>query len=64
MKSNEYLYGVEEVPDIPREIIVRRIELLEDNLEELLKVDYRERNGKRVRDIRNAIMFWETINER
>jgi hypothetical protein len=63
MKTDEYLYGKEvEVPEVPADIIVRRIELLNENLEELLKEDYRTRDTARVTAIVRAITFWENIN--
>ena len=64
-KSNEYLYGEGvKVPEIPADVIVRRIELLKENLEELLEHSYYTRDGQRINDILAAIKFWETINER
>lgn len=64
MKTNIYLYGEDaEVPDIPPEVIVRRIEALKDNLEELLEVDYHIRDGARCNSIIKAIKFWENIND-
>ena len=63
MLTNEYLYGTEvEVPEIPAELIVRRLELLNDNLELLLEVDYRVRDNERVAKVIDAIKFWETLN--
>jgi len=41
MKTNEYLYGKDvEVPEIPPEVKMRRIELLNEKLEELLDVPF------------------------
>ncbi len=63
--TNEYLYGEEvEVPEIPQEIIMRRIELLKDNLAELLDHSYYTRDGARVEKVLKAIRFWETINNK
>ena len=62
MKTNTYLYGDDvEVPEVPADIIVRRVELLRDNLDELLKVHYADRDGKRCNDIIKAIKFWGSI---
>ena len=62
MKSNEYLYGEDaEVPEIPAEIKMRRVEILKEQLEIELDKHYGKRNQKRVRDIMNAIEFWENI---
>ncbi len=64
MRTNEYLYGADvEVPEIPAEITVRRVEALNDNLTELLKVHYFVRDNARVDAILKAIEFWENINE-
>jgi len=63
--TNEYLYGEDvEVPEIPQEIIMRRIELLKDNLAELLDHSYYTRDGDRCNKILKAIRFWETINNK
>jgi len=63
MKTNDYLYGKEiEVPDIPAELVVRRVELLKENLDELMSVDYRIRDTERTTAIFNAIKFWEELN--
>jgi len=62
--TNEYLYGEEvEVPDIPAEIIMRRIEALKENLAELLEHSFYTRDGNRCNAVIKAIKFWETINE-
>jgi hypothetical protein len=65
MTKSEYLYGTDvELDDIPNEIIVRRIELLNDNLEELLEVQYLARDSERINKILKAISFWESINSK
>jgi hypothetical protein len=62
-KDNEWLYGKDiEVPDIPQDIICRRIELLNDHLTELLDVLWVKRETRRISDIINAINFWTEIN--
>jgi len=64
MMTNDYLYGKDvEVPEIPQEVIVRRLEALNDNLAELLKVTYLGRDSARVRRVQKAIDFWEKIND-
>ena len=64
MKSNEYLYGIDiEVPEIPAEITMRRLELLNDNLTEVNEVNYQIRDFERRNDILKAIKFWEEIND-
>ena len=63
MKDNIYLYNTEEVPEIPNEIVVRRLELLRDNLEELLEHSYFIRDTARVNAVLKGIKFWENIND-
>ena len=61
----EYLYGTDvEVPEIPQEIIVRRIELLKEHLGELLEHSFYTRDNKRVNAVLKAIKFWEDINNK
>ena len=62
MTKTEYLYGTEEVPMIPEEIIEKRISILNKNLEKLLKVSYMEREQERVNKILKAINFWKELN--
>ena len=64
MKTNEHLYGTEiDVPEIPADIVMRRIELLKEHLAELLDHSYYTRDGKRCNDVMSAISFWEKIND-
>jgi len=62
MKTDEYLYGEGvEVPEIPRDIIMRRVELLREHLEILLNHSFHTRDEVRVKAIFDAIRFWEKI---
>jgi len=62
--SNAYLYGEDiEVPEIPADIIARRLAALADNLEELLNHSYYDRDQARVNAVLKAIKFWNTIQE-
>jgi len=64
-KSNEYLYGEDiEVPEIPQEIVVRRIELLNEHLEEILAEPYFSREAFRCNAVIKALSFWENINNK
>lgn len=64
-KSNEYLYGEDiEVPELPQEFVMRRVELLNEHLTELLEVHYDSRDGKRCNDVMKAIDFWSSINDK
>ena len=62
MLTNQYLYNSDEVPVIPAEVVMRRIELLQENLRELLEVNYRIRDNERVQTVVKAIEFWELID--
>jgi len=63
-KSNEYLYGVGVVvPDIPEDVIKTRIRLLNNNLEEILKEGYLERDRAHMNDIIKALSYWANIQE-
>jgi len=64
LKSNSYLYGDAEVPEIPADIIMRRVELLEDNLCELLKTPYQTRDSARVAAVMKARTFWTSLNNK
>ena len=62
--SNDYLYGEGvEIPDIPADVIARRLAALSDNLEEILNHSYYTRDQTRVNAILKALKFWETIQE-
>lgn len=64
MLSNEYLYGKEvEIPDISADVIMRRIELLNEHLSELLDVHYVNREISRIMAVEKAIDFWSKIGE-
>jgi len=64
MTKSAYLYGEDvEVPEIPNEIIVRRLELLNDHLTELLEVPWMTRDAEKCNAVLKGIKFWETINE-
>ena len=58
MDKTKWLYGEYEPEPIPADIIVRRIEALDDNLSDLLKVNYQDRDTARVNDILKAKVFW------
>jgi len=63
MKRDSYLYGkFIEIPEIPADIIMRRVELLNDNLSELLAVPHLKRDTVRVNAILKAIDFWERMS--
>jgi len=59
----EYLYGVDVTPTpIPSEIIVRRIELLQEHLAELLDTHPLQRDGARANAVIAAIEWWQRID--
>jgi len=60
--KTKYLYGEVMPEPIKDEIINNRINLLNNNLSELLKVHYTVRDDQRINDILKAINFWKSIN--
>ena len=63
MKSTEFLYGDETPPDIPEDIIMRRVEILKEHRDSLLEVDPMERETYRINSISKALNFWSSINK-
>ncbi len=65
MKDNSWLYG-ENVspPDIPQDVVDKRLELLKTNLAKLLDHSYHVRDNARVSSVLKAIDFWESINKK
>ncbi|WBC28506.1 hypothetical protein TPMD03_34 [Thiohalocapsa phage LS06-2018-MD03] len=64
MKSNAYLYGENtDVPEVPAHICLERIDLLQHNLDELLKVEPEKRHRARIHYIHKAISFWEKMRD-
>jgi len=59
--DNKYLYGTDDVPDIPAEVVMRRLELLNDALAEVKDMHYLARDNERKNAILKAIQFWENI---
>ncbi len=63
MKTNKYLYGEDaEVEELPADIIMRRVEILEEHLTELYTVHYMDRDYERIRAVDKALKFWHSIN--
>ena len=59
MRSNEYIYGEGvEVPEVPAEVIMRRLEALDEHLDELMKVHYMDRDPHRIEAVLKAKDFW------
>ena len=59
----EYLYGEDVTPTpIPNEITVRRKELLQDHLAELLDTHPLQRQGARCNAVIAAIEWWQRID--
>ena len=63
MLKNSYLYGDNEVPEIPQEVIDERLRLLDNTLTELLEPHYEVRDDRRIRDVQRATSFWNDINK-
>jgi len=63
VKSNAYFYGEGvEVPEIPANILMRRVELLKDRRSELYEVHYMKRDKKHIREIDEAIDLFEKLS--
>ena len=63
-KTNEYLYGKDvEVPLLDSEVVMRRIALLEDHLEELYKPHYSKRDEDRIRSVTKAADYWRDMQK-
>ena len=63
MHSNQYLYNTDEVPEFPREVIVRRIELLREHLDELLEAHYIDRDDAKIEAVLKAIKWHQLIGK-
>ena len=63
MKTNEFLYGNEVPPDIPAEIVMRRVQLLKEHQDILLAVDPMERETYRLHSVSKAISYWQNVNK-
>jgi len=64
LTHEEYLYGKDvDVPNIPADVIMRRIELLDDHILELFKAPIIDRDGARLNAVIKAKNFWLKINE-
>jgi len=61
--KTKYLYGGVTPEPIKDEIINNRVNLLNNNLSELLKVHYTVRDDQRINDVLKAINFWKLIND-
>ena len=67
MHTNRYLFGedrVDEIPEFDSLVLVRRIELLNEHLSELLQVNYRDRDEHKIRDVLKAITWHEDMKRR
>jgi hypothetical protein len=56
-----YLYGTEDVPDIPQDIIDKRIAILEANLSKVLDHSFYTRDARRANVIIKTIEFWTQL---
>ena len=64
LSQDEYLYGVDsELEPIPAEIICRRVELLDEVIEELQEQHYLVRNSGRLNACLKAKTFWQSLGE-
>ena len=63
MVTNMWLYGTEDVPSIPEDVVAERLELLQHQLFLLNNEDYNLRDLEKRNAVIKAISFWENINE-
>lgn len=64
LSQNEYLYGVDsKLEPIPAHIVCRRVELLEEVIEELQDQPYLVRDSVRLNACLKAKKFWQELGE-
>ncbi len=62
MKTNCHLYGEGvDVPKLDNDVMLKRIDLLSENLRKLLDHSYWTRDGGRVNDVLKAIDFYRNL---
>lgn len=63
LSQQNYLYGDfgDDLPEIPAEVSVRRLEALKEHLHVLLEHTYHTRDSDRVSAVLKAIKYWENI---
>jgi len=60
--SNEYIYGKDvDILEIPRHIVLDRLEKIETQIEEVQEVHYSKRDQERKQILLKARKFWENI---
>ena len=62
--QQNYLYGAygDDLPPIPADVSMRRIEALREHLAELLEHSYHTRDNQRVSSVLKAVSYWENIS--
>ncbi len=63
MISNLELYGISDVPRVPKTVADFRIALLKENLAKHMTVHYLKRNNATVNKILIAISHWEKLRD-
>ena len=63
MKTNEFLYGDNVPPEIPADVVMRRIQMLKEHQDILLSADPMERETYRLHSVSKAISYWSSINK-
>lgn len=64
VSQEEYLYGIGcEIEPIPAEITVRRVELIDDVIEEIQNQNYLERDMARMNSCLKAKKHWQSLGE-
>jgi hypothetical protein len=57
--KTEYLYGKYTPPEIPKDIIEQRIKCLDKHINDLISVDFWNRDAARLNAALKAKSFWE-----
>ena len=62
-RNNLYLYGTEDVPEIPKCILERRLKLIEDELTKVQAVHFSTRDNEKANYLIKARTFWTEMLE-
>jgi len=63
MLTNLKLYGTEDVPKIPKEIVDVRLELLNKHLDKLLSVHFMEQDNNTISEVLKAKAHWAKLRD-
>lgn len=63
MLTNKELYGISDVPLIPKEVANKRIDLLDEHLAELMSCHFMNRDNHIINEILKAKEFWSRLRD-